>query len=71
LYIKVVEAAGVEPRQVLKIRKLVILRTDKRDRTDTSPITACKMHTKRAGALKLFIGSLFRIAYHNDKHSLV
>ena len=68
---KVVEAAGVEPAQVLKTRKLVILRTDKRDRTDTSPITACKMHTKRAGALKLFIGSLFRIAYHNDKHSLV
>ena len=67
LKIKVVEATGVEPGQVLKTRKLVILRTDKRDRTDTSPITACKMHTKRPGALKLFIGSLFRIAYHNDK----
>jgi hypothetical protein len=26
---------------------------------------------KKAGALKLFIGSLFRIAYHNDKPSLV
>ena len=59
LKIKVVEAAGVEPAQVLKTRKLVILRTDKKDRTATSPITACKMHTKRAGALKLFIVPFF------------
>jgi len=36
-----VEAAGVEPGQVLKTRKLVILRTDKKD--------------KKVGSLKLFI----------------
>ena len=47
LKIKVVEAAGVEPASVLKTRKLLIHRTDKRDRTDISPITACKMHTNR------------------------
>ena len=42
-----VEAAGVEPASVLQTRKLLIHRTDRRDRTDTSPITACKMHTKK------------------------
>jgi hypothetical protein len=42
----VVEATGVEPAQVLKTRKLLILRTDKGHKKDTSPITACKMHTK-------------------------
>src|SRR5713101_3915819 len=41
-----VEAAGVEPAQVLKTRKLLILRTDKKDKTDTPPIIAFKMHTK-------------------------
>src|SRR6266496_2227332 len=48
LKIKVVEAAGVEPLQVLKTRKLLILRTDKKYKTDRSPITACKLHTKSA-----------------------
>ena len=40
------EAAGVEPASVLQTRKLLTLRTDKKDKTDTSPITAYKMHTK-------------------------
>jgi hypothetical protein len=41
-----VEAAGVEPDPLLEIRKLLILGPDKRGKTDTSPISACKMHTK-------------------------
>jgi len=43
---EMVEAAGVEPAQVLKTRKLLILRTDEKHKTDTSAIVACKMHTK-------------------------
>ena len=43
------EAAGVEPASVLQTRKLLTLRTDKKDKTDTSPITAYKMHTKSLG----------------------
>jgi hypothetical protein len=43
---ELVEAAGVELAQVLKTRKLLILRTDEKHKTDTSAIVACKMHTK-------------------------
>ena len=45
------EATGVEPASVLQTRKLLTLRTDKKDKTDTSPITAYKMHTKSPGGL--------------------
>ena len=50
------EAAGVEPALVLQTRKLLTLRTDKKDKTDTSPITAYKMHTKHLGACDLSRG---------------
>ena len=46
----VIEAAGVEPAPVLQTRKFLTLRTDKKDKTDTSPITAYRMHTKSLGA---------------------
>jgi hypothetical protein len=41
-----VEAAGVERGPMLETGNLLIPRTDKKDKTDTSPIVACKMHTK-------------------------
>lgn len=34
------------PSIILQTRKLLILITDKKDKPDTSPIVACKMHTK-------------------------
>ena len=62
-----VEAAGVEPASVLQTRKLLIHRTDKRDRTDTSPITACKMHTNNVRFFRAAILRHFRASYHKNK----
>jgi len=66
--IKMVEAAGVEPASVLQTRKLLIDRTDKKDKTDISPITACKMHTKSFEILLTTILRHFRASYHKSKY---
>ena len=52
------EATGVEPASGLQTRKLLTLRTDKKDKTDTSPIIAYKMHTKSLGCPGLDPASL-------------
>jgi len=65
-----VEAAGVEPAHVLKTRKLLILGTDKKHKRDTSPITACKMHTKSQMLWSCSSGP-FSHSLPQNKHSLV
>jgi len=66
-----VEATGVEPAQVLKTRKLLILRTDKKAQKGYISDYCMQNAYKKPDALKLLISSIFRIAYHKAKHSLV
>lgn len=40
------EAVGVELFRALETSKLLILQTDKKDKTDKPPISACNLHTK-------------------------